>query len=230
MLSSAETNPAERPKPPLARMSWVLIAVVATLALMPAASQASLSRSCAPIRPDLSYAVKIERGSARCATARRVLQTFLVGFHRARVRAWTCTLVRYGAACFRGGRNRSTARDYVTALTNPKTADDPAAAELARTAQTAAETMATDNNGSYSNVSPATLRQTEPTIPITARVGRTYLSAAASIDAGRGYTVTATAPSRDTYTITRTPTGSIARSCTVADGGTSGGLCHRGRW
>src|SRR5438445_3024189 len=43
-------------------------------------------------------------------------------------------------------------------------ANDASAKELARTAQTTAETIATDNNGSYATVTATTLYQEEPTM------------------------------------------------------------------
>ena len=45
-------------------------------------------------------------------------------------------------------------------------ANDASAKELARTAQTTAETYATDNNGSYLNLTPTILHNYENTIPI----------------------------------------------------------------
>jgi len=196
-LSGRDRNARRLASRAVARLSCaVIVAVITGVLLMPAASQASRERSCAPIRLDLNYAVKIERGSVRCATARRVLQGFLVSFYAARIQPWACTFVRDGAACFRGGRNRRTARDDITAPTNPKTADDPAAAEVARTAQIAAETIAVDDNGSYLHVSLATIHATEPTIPITARHGQAYLSAAAPTNAGTGYLVIRPGPYR----------------------------------
>src|ERR1700731_5044724 len=47
-------------------------------------------------------------------------------------------------------------------------ANDASAKELARTAQTVAETIGTDNGGSYSTVSPAALVAVEATIPTVA--------------------------------------------------------------
>src|SRR5712664_2451661 len=44
-------------------------------------------------------------------------------------------------------------------------ANDASAKELARTAQTTAETIATENSGSYAKVSPTELNTVEKTIP-----------------------------------------------------------------
>src|SRR3977135_3369353 len=45
-------------------------------------------------------------------------------------------------------------------------ANDASAKTQARTAQTAAETLATDNNGSYATVTAKSLNEAEKTIPI----------------------------------------------------------------
>ena len=104
-------------------------------------------------------------------------------------------------------------------LNQKSKASDASAKELARTAQTAAETLATDNNGSYATVSTTTLNAIEKTIPIVASTTNAYLSAATPIST-TGYTVTATAePTANTYSITRNSDGTITRSCTGATGG-----------
>src|ERR1700688_4381515 len=56
-------------------------------------------------------------------------------------------------------------------------ANDASAKELARTAQTASETIATDNAGSYASVTPAKLNEVEPSIPTVAGTNA-YISAA----------------------------------------------------
>ena len=64
----------------------------------------------------------------------------------------------------------------IPSFLNQKTkANDASAKELVRTAQTAAETYATDHNGDYSTVSTATLNAAEPSIPI-ANAGNAWLS------------------------------------------------------
>jgi len=101
-------------------------------------------------------------------------------------------------------------------------ASDASAKELARTAQTAAETSATDNNGSYAGVTLVGLVAVEPTINTNSTLGQAYLSSAApSGVANDGYAVTATSsPTGNTYTVTRASDGSIARNCaTVKPGG-----------
>lgn len=93
-------------------------------------------------------------------------------------------------------------------------ASDASAKELARTAETVADTIATDNNGSFANVSQAEINSYEPTVPIAAGNNDAYLSAAAPADTNQGFTVTATSTTGDTFTIARDQNGNITRSCT----------------
>jgi type IV pilus assembly protein PilA len=96
-------------------------------------------------------------------------------------------------------------------------ANDASAKELARTAQTVAETIATDNGGSYTTVSPAALAAVEATIPTVAG-NNAYISAASGT--ANTFTVTSTAATtNDTYTIARGNTGLVTRSCTPASTG-----------
>jgi type IV pilus assembly protein PilA len=101
-------------------------------------------------------------------------------------------------------------------------ANDASAKELARTAETTAETIATDNNGSYVTITgPTVLSGYEPTIPTAAGNGNAYLSAA--LGSATGYAVTTTSTTGDTFTITRASDGTVARSCTVPTGTTQSG-------
>jgi type IV pilus assembly protein PilA len=113
-------------------------------------------------------------------------------------------------------------------LNQKSKANDASAKELARTAQTTAETIATDNNGSYATISgPASLSAIEKSIPTTEVNGAAYLSAATST--ANSYTVTATAgaSSGDTFTISRNSEGEVTRSCTTAG---KGGCSASGSW
>src|ERR1700704_5780269 len=84
-------------------------------------------------------------------------------------------------------------------------ANDASAKTQARTAQTAAETLATDNNGSYANTSLANLKSTEATLNDTSS---TTLSAASGTVTT--YTVTATSNTTgDAFTITRNAGGTV---------------------
>jgi type IV pilus assembly protein PilA len=107
-------------------------------------------------------------------------------------------------------------------------ANDASAKELARTAQTTAETIATDNAGSYASiVAPAQLSAVEPSIPTVAGGGNAYISAATG--SATGFTVTATAATtEDTFTITNAG-GVVTRTCTVKTESNKGG-CPTGNW
>ena len=67
-------------------------------------------------------------------------------------------------------------------------ANDASAKELARTAQTTMETIATDNNGSYASVTaPANLSAVEKSINTSSTNRQAYLSSATG--SASGYTV-----------------------------------------
>jgi type IV pilus assembly protein PilA len=111
-------------------------------------------------------------------------------------------------------------------LNQKSKAYDASAKELARTAQTTAETMATDNNGSYSNVTnPAAMHTYEKGLPTTAAEAgsNAYLSAATEIESGGGYEVTTKAfNSGDEFTIKKTAGGTITRTCKSSTGSKNG--------
>jgi type IV pilus assembly protein PilA len=103
-------------------------------------------------------------------------------------------------------------------------ANDASAKELARTAQTTAETIATENSGSYAKVGTTELNTVEKTIPIKEENGNAYISAASG--SAEEYSVTATAPATtDTFTITNKK-GVVSRTCT----GTGGGCTASKTW
>jgi type IV pilus assembly protein PilA len=118
-------------------------------------------------------------------------------------------------------------------LNQKSKANDASAKELARTAQTAAETLATDNNGSYATVSPSALNSVEKTIPITVSATNAYVdpsSGTANVSA-TGYTVTATSPSDgNTFSITRNTDGTTTRTCIVGPSGSAGGCPNPSAW
>ncbi len=103
-------------------------------------------------------------------------------------------------------------------LSQKSKASDASAKELARTAQTTAETYATDHEGSYENMTAAKLKEYEPSIQTAAGGGNAYLSTVAVIESGKGYEVTATSTSGDTFTVKRTSEGVVERKCTQATG------------
>jgi len=106
-------------------------------------------------------------------------------------------------------------------------ANDASAKELARTAQTAAETIATDHNGDYTSVTTTSLNSVEPTINIASATQAELTSATGSTT---GYSVVATAPvTGDTFTITNA-SGTVTRTCGTGTGGGNPGGCTGGTW
>ena len=110
-------------------------------------------------------------------------------------------------------------------LSQKSKASDAQAKELARTAQTTAETVATDNGGNYTKVSPAELKTYESSIQTTATEKEAYLEAAEGN--ANTFKVVAKSPSGDKFTIERNSTGEITRSCTQAAGSKG---CPSGSW
>jgi type IV pilus assembly protein PilA len=105
-------------------------------------------------------------------------------------------------------------------------ANDAAAKSQARTAQTAAETLATDANGSYSGVTLSALQTTESTLSDT---GSATLSVGTVT--GTTYQVISTSKATgDSFTITRNANGTVTRSCSNGTGAGSPGGCVAGSW
>jgi type IV pilus assembly protein PilA len=116
-------------------------------------------------------------------------------------------------------------------LSQKSKATDSSAKELARTAETTAETYATDHNGEYNwgAAGLAELHAYEPTIQIAAGSGNAYLSGATG--GSNTYSLTATSTSGHTFTISRSAGGEISRTCIAS--GTSvaeKGGCPNGTW
>jgi len=107
-------------------------------------------------------------------------------------------------------------------------ANDAAAKELARTAQTTAESMATENSGEYKFTLPTELSAVEPTIQTAAGKGNAYLSAATFIEVNKGFEVTASAAvTGNTFKITRKANGEVTRTCATVK---TGGCPASGEW
>jgi type IV pilus assembly protein PilA len=105
-------------------------------------------------------------------------------------------------------------------------ANDAAAKSQARTGQTAAETLATDNNGSYANTTVSNLVATESTLGDT---GTAVLSVSGVSAAG--YSVVSTSNTTgDHFTITRNSDGTVSRTCSTGTGSGSPGGCVGGKW
>jgi type IV pilus assembly protein PilA len=112
-------------------------------------------------------------------------------------------------------------------------ANDAQAKSMARSAETAMETYATDHGGVYTGVSPADLNLIEETIVVAGEEETPdgpYLSAAAAAGAnGGGYTLTVTSPeTSNTFTIERDEGSGVAEfSCTTAN---NAGCPEGGDW
>jgi prepilin-type N-terminal cleavage/methylation domain-containing protein len=101
------------------------------------------------------------------------------------------------------------------------------AKELARTAETTAESIAAENNGKYENITVAELARVEPTIHIEAGKGEAYLKT--TTHATTEYSVTTVATDGTELTISRNAQGVIERTCRSAGKtGCSGGAT--GSW
>jgi type IV pilus assembly protein PilA len=105
---------------------------------------------------------------------------------------------------------------------------DAQAQSLVRIAQTAAETIAVDNNGFYDHVSGPELNRVEPSIKVTASTTQAYVSAATG--SRDEYAVTARATNGDELTVRRGALGEVTRTCVspLTKTGCSGG--ERSTW
>jgi prepilin-type N-terminal cleavage/methylation domain-containing protein len=90
-------------------------------------------------------------------------------------------------------------------------AADGQAKVLARSALTAAETVAYDNAGSYEKVSPVELNKYEASIRLGASASEAYLSAATG--AKNEFSVTAKASDGNEFKISRNAVGEVVRKC-----------------
>jgi len=91
-------------------------------------------------------------------------------------------------------------------------ATDAQAKELARTSQTTAESIATDHDGHYDNVTVEELKHDEPSIPVAVSSKEAYLSGTTHSESE--YSVTVTAADSSEFTISRSSSGAISRQCT----------------
>jgi type IV pilus assembly protein PilA len=97
-------------------------------------------------------------------------------------------------------------------------ARDADAKSAARTAQTAVETYATDNEGSYSGADVAALEDIESTL--TDRVLEVTLTPGVGVPSDSEYTVTAESDTGNTFSITRNADGTTSLTCeTEGEGG-----------
>ena len=112
------------------------------------------------------------------------------------------------------------------AFLNQRTkANDAAAKTQVRTAETAAETYSTENNGNYVGLSVAKLENIEPTLKEKSQV---ELTTAKELGTGEGYEVVSKdVQTGDKFKIERTVGGEVKRSCTTAG---KGGCPASGVW
>lgn len=108
-------------------------------------------------------------------------------------------------------------------------ATDASAKEMVRTGAQAAETYSTDHAGEYTGMEPSSLKEYESAIQTAAGNGNAYISVAKVEEGGKGYVITAVAPTtKDTFTITRKENGESKRTC-KAESSNKGG-CLTGSW
>jgi type IV pilus assembly protein PilA len=102
-------------------------------------------------------------------------------------------------------------------------ATDANAKEMARSAAQAAETYQTDHGGQYGAISGTALHEYEPALQTSEGGNNAWVSTVEEVEAGKGYKVTATAATtKDTFTIERTGSGQITRTCSVVAAGRNG--------
>jgi type IV pilus assembly protein PilA len=108
-------------------------------------------------------------------------------------------------------------------------ANDAGAKETVRTMQTAEESFATSNLGSYTGGSLAALNKIETTLVATACVGAANgcPKDPTITGSGTGYTVSYVAKTTgNVYSITRSGTGALAFGCQITIGGDAGGCSN----
>jgi type IV pilus assembly protein PilA len=114
-------------------------------------------------------------------------------------------------------------------LSQKSKASDSNAETMAQTAQTAAETYATEHEGSYTSISKAALEKIEPTLKN--KEGAELVEAKEVGSKGEGYIVKAEAIStKDTFSVERTATGEFTHKCTAASTSNRGGCPSSGTW
>lgn len=125
----------------------------------------------------------------------------------------------------------------IPAFLNQKSkAQDASAKELARTAETTAETYSTDHSGTYEGMNATEIKNYEKTIPLGASEKCTSSEAClikvtllGSPAGSTGYEVTTEAPgSKDTYTVKKLE-GTVERTCIAAGESPKGG-CVASKW
>jgi type IV pilus assembly protein PilA len=107
-------------------------------------------------------------------------------------------------------------------LSQKSKAYDSSAKTLAQTAQTAAETYATENGGEYTFTLPAQLQAIEPSINYK-NTAETYLKEAKGIEVNKGYEVVAVAQNTgDEFIVKRNAAGEVFHECKSTKNGCAG--------
>ena len=104
----------------------------------------------------------------------------------------------------------------IPAFFNQRTkAQDAEAKSTVKTAQTAMETYATDNNGAYTGADRPKLKAIEPTLSSASSGTNTITTLTVASNA---YTLTVTSSSGNTFSILRATDGSLTYPCTPTSG------------
>jgi type IV pilus assembly protein PilA len=99
-------------------------------------------------------------------------------------------------------------------------ARDSQAKTYARTAETAMETYATDNNGTYNGATVAILAGLEPTLNGATLAAPTVPAGVTGGSSNRSYRITVTSATGNTFSVTRLDNGTTDLTCT--QGGNAG--------
>jgi type IV pilus assembly protein PilA len=111
---------------------------------------------------------------------------------------------------------------------NQKTkATDASAKSLARSAETAAETYASDHGGTYAGIEPSSLKEIDTAMPTVAGgSNNAWLQGAQAIESNAGYKVTTASTTGGTFSVIRKANGAVERVCK----GVTGGCPASGSW
>jgi len=114
-------------------------------------------------------------------------------------------------------------------LNQKSKANDAQAKELARTAQTTVESIATDSNGKYTEVTKTKVVEYEKSIPTSEGTTKaTYLKEAKEIENGSGYELEVESPAtKDVFKIVNNA-GTVSRICESPTTGCAG--AKSGSW
>jgi type IV pilus assembly protein PilA len=113
-------------------------------------------------------------------------------------------------------------------LSSTGKAADAGAKQLASNAQTATQALATENDGSYENVSKAELSRADPSIVITENTKEAYVSAAEG--SKTTYSLTTKASNGDEFTIAMSSAGEVTRECVSPLDKTGCGGAEKSSW